>query len=528
MRQVINKGLSPREQLAVQGGWIGLAALVFGVFVWLVEQQVTLLAGISFGIAAVLIALYLWRRWRVVLQALTKPQTLSGANAVLFIAALVGIVVLLNYLSARHRYQIDLTKTKRFTLAPVSKKVVRSLKQDVEVTAWVNETSFGGMNPEYQKVEDLLAQYQAASPRIRFRVRDPRRFRDEALRAGVKSFPVIIMSTKDGRRQEVTGTDEKDITLGFIKLVKGSRKKIYFAVGHGMRSLDDFGPDGLNTAKDLLESLYHKVATVDLIASRSVPRDCAALVLVGPKSMLLPSEEEAIQKYLDAGGRVLIFLEPMGPDLKTLLAPWGVSPRNDLVLDERQNAGSPAAVAVTEFDSNHPTTKQLRLVILDGARSLSVSSVKGVTAVHLMKTSKYSWGETDLKTSPARPGDKDARGPLTVAVAVTKELGAEPQQSSEVPQSKKVSRLVVVGNSSLPTNQGLQILGVDNLAFFSMLMNWLVEDEMLLDIPPKPSEEYSSPVVLTSAQRRFVVFVNWLGVPLCILAAGIAVWWRRR
>ncbi len=207
----------------------------------------------------------------------------------------------------------------------------------------------------------------------------------------------------------------------------------------------------------------------------------------------------------------LSFWSPWGPDLKTLLAPWGVSPRNDLVLDERQNAGSPAAVAVTEFDSNHPTTKQLRLVILDGARSLSVSSVKGVTAVHLMKTSKYSWGETDLKTSPARPGDKDAWGPLTVAVAVTKELGAEPQQSSEVPQSKKVSRLVVVGNSSLPTNQGLQILGVDNLAFFSMLMNWLVEDEMLLDIPPKPSEEYSSPVVLTSAQRRFVVFVKLVG-----------------
>ncbi|MGQ9697536.1 MAG: GldG family protein, partial [Armatimonadota bacterium] len=61
----------------------------------------------------------------------------------------------------------------------------------------------------------------------------------------------------------------------------------------------------------------------------------------------------------------------------------------------------------------------------------------------------------------------------------------------------------------------------------SMLINWLSEDEMLLDIPPKPSDD-TSPVNLTASQRRFVVLVNWLGVSLAVLLAGTTVWWRRR
>ncbi|MGQ9523988.1 MAG: Gldg family protein, partial [Armatimonadota bacterium] len=223
---------------------------------------------------------------------------------------------------------------------------------------------------------------------------------------------------------------------------------------------------------------------------------------------------------------VLILLDPLGPDLDRLLSKWGVTPRRDLVLDQRQRFDSPAQLAVTSFDKNHPATKDLQLVLLDGARSLSVRSLKGTEVTELLKSSPSSWGETNMKVSPSVPDGKDARGPLVLGVAVTKDLSTPPSET-EKPVEKKTSRLVVLGCSSLPINMYFAALGIENGALFSMLINWLSEDEMLLDIPPKPSDD-TSPVNLTASQRRFVVLVNWLGVSLAVLLAGTTVWWRRR
>ena len=527
MARVPRSKLRPMEAVAIKAGWTGVAALAFAAMTWGIEDRPSPLAVAALGLGVVLIGIYLSVRWRQVVGAIRSPGTASGANTALFVLAVLGIAVLVNYISARHHYQLDLTRSKKFSLAPVSRNVVRSLKSKVTATAWVAETSYGRINPDYEKARDLLAQYQAVSPKISYTVKDPRRYRDEAIRAGVKTFPVIMLASENGKQTQVTSIEEKDLTLGFIKLVKGSRKKLYFASGHGMPSVTDWGPEGLSRAKEMLESLYHEVETVDLSADQKVPPDCAALILPGPKTSLLPAEEKAISRYLDAGGHVLVLLDPLGPDLGGLLSPWGVAARRDLVLDNRQRFDSPAQLAVTTFDQNHPATKNLQLVLLDGARSLSARSVKGTEVTELLKSSPSSWGETNMKVSPARPDGKDARGPLVLGVAVTKELSGSAVPEADKPVEKKAARLVVIGCSSLPINMYFTALGIENAALFSMLVNWLAEDEMLLDIPPKPAED-TSPVNLTASQRRFVVLVNWLGVSLAVLLAGATVWWRRR
>ncbi|MGQ9525931.1 MAG: Gldg family protein, partial [Armatimonadota bacterium] len=305
MRRVTRSKLSPLEAVAIKAGWTGVAALTFAVVAWAVEDRLSPIGIAAIGLGVALVGTYLSVHWPKVIKAFRSRSAAAGANTASFLLAVAGIVVLVNYISSRHHYQLDLTRTKKFSLAPVSRNVVRNLKSRVTATAWVAETSYGRVNPDYEKARDLLAQYQAVSPKISFAVKDPRRYRDEAIRAGVKTFPVIMLTSQDGKRAEITSIEEKDLTLGFIKLVKGSRKKVYFAMGHGMPSVTDWGPEGLSRAKETLESLYHKVETVDLSADRRVPRDCAVLVVPGPKSALLPAEEDAIDGYLRSGGHVL-------------------------------------------------------------------------------------------------------------------------------------------------------------------------------------------------------------------------------
>jgi ABC-type uncharacterized transport system involved in gliding motility auxiliary subunit len=147
-------------------------------------------------------------------------------------------------------------------------------------------------------------------------------------------------------------------------------------------------------------------------------------------------------------------------------------------------------------------------------------TVTGVTVESLFKSNPESWGETNLKSGEAAFDEKtDLKGPLSLAVAVTKEV----KQATEKEPGVK-ARMVVVGDSDFASNAYFRVQGNGNL--FLNMVSWLSQDEDLISIRPKPPEDRR--IILSQSQQRMLLYLTVIVLPACVLVTGITVWTRRR
>jgi hypothetical protein len=109
-------------------------------------------------------------------------------------------------------------------------------------------------------------------------------------------------------------------------------------------------------------------------------------------------------------------------------------------------------------------------------------------------------------------------GALPLAVAVEKGTisGVGPDRGS--------TRMVVVGESVFLANT---LLGWEaNRDFGSLAVNWLVDRSQLLQVGPRPFNEYR--VSLTPAQMRAIRWLLLVVFPGSVTLVGLLVWLRRR
>ena len=64
-----------------------------------------------------------------------------------------------------------------------------------------------------------------------------------------------------------------------------------------------------------------------------------------------------------------------------------------------------------------------------------------------------------------------------------------------------------------------------NAALTTIAINWLAEEEALVNIPPK--EETPQNITLTDPQRR-VISTTVYALPVAAMLLGMVVWWKRR
>ncbi|MDH7569880.1 MAG: hypothetical protein QHJ73_09875, partial [Armatimonadota bacterium] len=207
---------------------------------------------------------------------------------------------------------------------------------------------------------------------------------------------------------------------------------------------------------------------------------------------------------------------------KQLVEPWGVEVGNNVIIDPRIVQSGIAVVSKFEW---HQITKDLQAAYFPLARSVSPASnpPSGMTVVSLAKSADVAWGETKMSGTP-QLDPEDQRGPLSLAVVVEKsEIQDTPNQESD---TKKSTRLVVVGDADFAANQMFQAMNSSGGDFFLNAVNWLAEEEALVSIRPKePERNY---VTLVGSQARFIALTTVVIIPLLVLLSGIFVWWRRR
>jgi ABC-type uncharacterized transport system involved in gliding motility auxiliary subunit len=232
-----------------------------------------------------------------------------------------------------------------------------------------------------------------------------------------------------------------------------------------------------------------------------------------------------------SGGRMLILLDPtlqgsslVETGLEGWLAGYGVKVGRDIVVDPANPLpffGS-ETLFVKDY-GDHPITKAMRSgnlpVLVSLARSAGKGGVPaggGIQVTELLRTSSQGWGETDLAhLDQVRKDDKDVPGPVSLGVAVEVKGGA----------GARPARLVVYGDSDFATNQ-LVRANVTNSMLLANSLNWLVERETLLGIPPKKTEQVR--LSLTAGELRTLYVLALLVLPGLAATAGIYVYLRRR
>ena len=171
------------------------------------------------------------------------------------------------------------------------------------------------------------------------------------------------------------------------------------------------------------------------------------------------------------------------------------------------------------------------IVLEGGARRAVAGGTGGRTPTTIVETSRASWAESNLASLStgvsldAEAGDR--AGPLSVAVAVSgaADAGAENQEATSASdEPKPETRLVVFGDSDFATNAYAGVPGNPNL--FANAVNWLAQQENLIAIRPRESEDRR--VTMTPRQQTMAFFTSILFIPALVFAAGVYTWWRRR
>ncbi|MGZ6989030.1 MAG: GldG family protein, partial [Thermoanaerobaculia bacterium] len=340
---------------------------------------------------------------------------------------------------------------------------------------------------------------------------------------------------------------EQEFTSAILSVTQAKAPKVLFTSGHGERKFD-----AARTAEgfsEVAESLKADNCTVEEWASlgaAAVPEGADLVIVAGPRTPFTEPERDVLKKYLDAGGRVLFFLDvefPRGAGstlsdfgLGPLLTSLGLKLDSDVVVDPKNTLpGMGAETVFAKSFRSHPVTKLLAglPVVFPLARSVSVTQapVPGWKVTPLVETSPEGWGETNLKDleKSGRPkkDDDDVKGPVSLAAAVEAD---EPRQTvpdggakgGEAP--KKRARVVVFGDADWASNAG--IANAANRLLLSSAVNWALERESLVAIPPKNADQVA--VTLTRRDIGHVAFVVLLLMPLAAVAMGIAIWARRR
>lgn len=474
------------------------------------------------------------------------------------VAAFMAIVVMVNYLSARHFKRFHWSDRGSMALTPRTLALLQSMTNQVEVTVFFDSEAVL-LAPVNQVLEEYLAaspnitvrkvsidRNPAAAQAVRTRYNLPPQMDDNLVifdHAGRKRVISERMLT-DKDYEQVPNAEQIELvtrhrtfkgelmfTSAIADVIAPRDYKAYFLAGHNEH--DPSGAEaqmGYASFADLLALNNLRFDVLSLGARGDIPDDCDLLIIAGPQQKFLPAELDRIEQYLNQGGRLLAMFS-IGPSLlqrtglELLLAQWGVQVGTNLVQDADNTLDSQAISLVTSRYGQHPIGAPLGGVQLVMYSPRTIASLRGgagtgATVTELVYTGTNAVVYTQFRDGQATRTGRDPVGEFPLAVAAEK--GGLPGVTT---LRGGVTRIVVTGDSVLFGNELLNQLG--NRDFANQIINWLLDrSELMAGIGPRPMQDYQ--LALTPAQLQGVRLVLIAGLPLGALFVGFLVWLRRR
>lgn len=536
--------LTPLQIAALWAGYAAAALLLVFIFWLAINSSFNLWQKLLLGVTVALGVFWGVVHRHALTGAARARGVRIGANSFIFVLFVLGIFVLINIFATRHHWRRDITEEQLFSLSDQTRAVVSELEQELQIVAFLSDRDpmTGRPNPRTAQLRDRLREYQMLSPKVRLETYDPVLDREEAQQYQIRSMSNVLIIKSGEREEKIYGGDEEQITSAILSVTSGEKARIFFLTGHGELSLEDTQATGLGTIKATLEDQQYQVDELNLATEEkpTIPGDCAVLVIPGPTEAIRQEEMDAIATYAGQGGNLLVALSANGPDMSELLGTYGIDAYEGSIRDRQAGYLGAAEIPMVRVVGRHRIVENLSrfpialltprpLEVLDP--SMHDPMEPGMPpqppqAEPLLETSPQAWLEKPDSESPERETGEQG-GPFTVAAVVD---AGQPPQDPMMPMTPELEqsgpRIVVLGDAEMMTDQFIN-LGLSGNAYLVLnSINWLMENEKLISIPPK--DDLPRFLTMTAGQKRFVWALVVGIVPVAIGLAGFIVWWRRR
>jgi ABC-type uncharacterized transport system involved in gliding motility auxiliary subunit len=481
---------------------------------------------------------------------------LSGeVNALVGLVLLAVVLVLANYVSARHYRRLDWTRARVYALSDRTIQVLRGLKSELRVTVVEIPDAAVSAADVYAAVREVLDRFQAQSRMVKVEyldpIRDPERAKILLSKYRITNFDVqtgvVVFDngtqnkyvTQDeivdyemspgGRGRKMKAFKGEAAFLAAIMTISEKPRTVCFVKGHLEGDIESFERTGYSTLSDELRRDAFKTKAIEDLARAGVPADCDAVVVGGPQRAWLPPEVDAFEAYLARGGRAVLLLGPVfdwgskafkRTGLEDLLQKHGVKLGQNIVMDPKRMAPMGRLIWKTDRYGDHPITARMT-----GApsswpltREVRAPGAPGMIAKELVTTSDQGWGETNLASfesdeEPRFDAATDVKGPVPVAAAVEDQA--------------RGSRLVVFGSSAFVSNAILDLESDFNRDLLVNSVSWVAgRERTLLGVAPKATEHIK--LSITGSQLWTIGLIAVLLMPLGAALLGASVWWLRR
>lgn len=514
--------------------WLAGFSSICGLFIYVIAPHETTPALILLALTIFNVLFLGITERKNILYAIKTRAALHGANSLILLLAFMGILIFVNLIAFRHKHQYDFTETGFYTLSPQTKKIIESLPREVKLTAFFQTGSM-----EKNLFQDRMQSLIDSSDKIALTFVDPDKNPAITKQYGIATYGTVVLES--GKREtKVKDPSEANLINGILKVIKDEQKVIRFLEGHGEKRIDDRENQGLSAVKTALEKDGFKVEKFLLLQTGEIPADTKLLVIPGPEKPIVQEEQKIIEDYLNAGGSVLLLLDPQSKfGMEELLKRWNIDVPDSIVIDPMSKlfGGDYAAPVVSQYVV-HEITRNFSLpTIFPLLRTVKSGNVDGVETIEFLLAGANSWGETNftaLNEGKSKFDEEtDIKGPVPVAVVSTREIpGTEVKQkpgnsdektATTSSKNTRKARLVVIGDSDFVGNKYFNFSGNGDL--FLNTASFLAEEENLISIRPK--ERKNSPLSLTRNQG---IFLLMLGVftPSLVVLMGIRTWWKRR
>ncbi|WP_316816978.1 Gldg family protein [Pedobacter nyackensis] len=300
-------------------------------------------------------------------------------------------------------------------------------------------------------------------------------------------------------------------------------------IGNDERSADngsDRGYEAITRGLTIRASLINQgfnVVDIDVNHANEIPDSLTVLIVADPTIPFTAVQLQKINKFLDAGGNMLIAGEPgrqqiLNPLLKTL----GVNLMDGTLLEESQDNELDFVQAFFT-----PGVEAYKLSFFESAK-VSLPGVAGLAYQDagsykkqpiLISNGQLSWKKTgvfDLKDKIVFDPFKEQKASYPVALAITRKI------------AKKEQRIMVLGDADFMSNLEVSRTGQQlvNASFVIKTMKWFSDGKYPISNPrPKAIDT----VILVNRNQINMQKALFLGViPLVIGALGGIILFRRK
>lgn len=484
-------------------------------------------------------------------------------GTVIGVAAAVLLAVLLNVIGARHFRRWDATSEGLYTLSDATRETLRGLEEPIVVLVLLADG-----DPLRASIDQMLLAYRAESSRLEVRTIDPDRAPAELL-AVQQRYGVVAGRSEDGRlvtdaaiivaradvpyfiaESDLVAPDDDDptrsrprleeaLTSAIRRVLAETRPRVCFTEGHGERSIDVGGDDGLALLRDrLVKNNLEVVSVWGEAGSPAAPLEgCALAVVAGPTQAIPPAHVDHLRRFVEAGGNALFVIGPVPRDDADgfvdlgdapLFALAGVRREDDFVfeLDDARRVARGFGETFLPVVLEHPATVGLAGrgdVVVTVASSLTDLGAGGPAPQRLLETSPRAFAMRDFFAWAKEPGEPepkpgDARGPLAIAVAV---------ERPAAPGAARGARVVAIATTSVLAQANWQQPELAATSgFVHGVVAWLASHRAFLDIPQKPA--VATHIELTEEGLATLFRGVVLFLPGLAALGGVLVWLARR